>query len=389
MTEEKSLEELKIHRDKATSRKNRRIWVLFLVLGLIVISVIGVFIFKAGFTVSQMNVDNVAAGGILSEPYNEPAPQKDPDRINILLLGLRGADDPNGGLLTDTMMILSLKKSTSQVALISIPRDLYMTMPGTVTKNNPDGRKEKINFAYALGEEKKPGAGLVYAKAAVAQVTGLYIDYSVSVNFAALKEIIDILGGIDIHLDKPFIEEQQWVNGGDIGPSWAFSVKTETVRIENASSSSATSTPATTTIQKLVFEIPAGNSHLDANTTLYYMRARYSSNDFDRVNRQQKVLLAIKEKAMTLGILTNPVKLFQIMNSLGKNVRTDMTTADMTNLLSMYPKFEGKDIIHQVFDNGPEGLLYASRSTDGAYILLPAGNNYDRIREKCKNIFNQ
>jgi len=72
---------------------------------------------------------------------------KDEDRINFLLLGIRGVNDKNGGLLTDSIMIVSLKKSTKQIALISIPRDLYVQMPG-------ESFFEKINAAYALGLKK-------------------------------------------------------------------------------------------------------------------------------------------------------------------------------------------------------------------------------------------
>jgi len=256
--------------------------------------------------------------------------------------------------------------------LISIPRDLYVTMPG-------EQYKEKINFAYALGFEKRNGAGggLFYSKIAVSKITGLNITYAVSINHAAFREIVDILGGIDIYLNKPFIENQQWINGGDAGPSWAFSIQTQT----------ATTTSGVQTTQKWVFEIPAGTSHLDGSTALYFVRARYSSNDFDRVNRQQQILLAIKNKALSLGIIANPVKLFQIMDSLGKNIRMDMPIDAIRNLLSLYFKLDTKNVIHKVFDTTPEGLLYQTKSESGAYILLPVGDNFDKIQEVCRNIF--
>lgn len=344
-------------------------WILFLVV--ILVGVGGTLVYKTGFTFSQMNVK---INNVLPLAEDEPTPQPDPDRINILLLGLRGEGDPDGGLLTDSIMVISYKKSTGQVALISIPRDLYVTMPG-------EQYKEKINFAYALGFEKRNGAagGLLYSKIAISKVTGLNITYAISVDHAAFKEIVDILGGVDIYLAKPFIEDKQWTNGGDAGPSWAFSIQTET----------ATTSEGVQTTQKWVFEIPAGNSHLDGNTALYFVRARYSSSDFDRVARQQQVLLVIKSKAFSLGVLANPVKLFQIMDSLGKNIRTDMTAADIGNLLTLYPKVDTKNVIHKVFDTTPEGLLYQTKIDNGPYILLPQGDNFDKIQEVCKTIFNR
>lgn len=342
-------------------------WILFLVL--LIVGLGGALIYKTGFTFSQINVKN---NDTLPLAEDQSTPMPDPDRINILLLGLRGEGDPDGGFLTDSMMVISIKKSTGQIALISIPRDIYLTMPGEQTK-------EKINYAYALGYEKRKGAGggLLYSKIAVSQVTGLNITYAISVDHLAFKEIVDILGGVDIALDKPFIEDQQWVKGGDFGTSTAFFIQTDT----------ATTLAGVETTQKWVFKIPAGTSHLDGITALYYVRARYSSSDFDRVRRQQTVLMAIKNKALSLGVIANPVKLFQIMDSLGKNIKTDMGSGDFTSLAAMYPNLNTKNVVHKVFDTTPEGLLYESKTQDGAYILLPLGDNFDKIQEACKNIF--
>lgn len=344
-------------------------WILFLII--ILVGVGGALIYKTGFTFSQINVKN---NSMLPLAEDEPTPVPDPDRINILVLGLRGEGDPDGGLLTDSIMVVSFKKSTGQVALISIPRDLYLTMPG-------EQYKEKINYAYALGYEKRkgPGGGLLYSKIAVSRITGLNITYAISVDHMAFKEIVDILGGIDVYLDNPFIEDQQWVRGGDNGSSSAFFIQSET----------ATTTQGATTTQKLVFEIPAGNSHLDGNTALYFVRARFSTSDFDRARRQQLVLMAIKDKAFSLGVLTNPIKINQILDVLGRNVRTDMPLGEIPNFVKIAQNFSDKRVSHKVFDTTPEGLLYETQSETGAYILLPQGDNFDKIQESCKNIFNK
>ena len=371
-TDKKLVEEIQASFQKKPRSRWRRFtfgfWILFLLI--ILIGVGGALVYKTSFTFSQMNVETDSAQLSATE---EPTPSADPDRLNILVLGLRGEGDPNGGLLTDSIMVVSVKKSTGQAALISIPRDLYVTMPS-------EQYKEKINFAYALGFEKRRGAagGLLYSKIVVSRIIGLNLTYAISVDHQAFKEMIDILGGVDISLEKPFIEDQQWVNGGDAGLSSAFSIQTET----------ATTSKGVITTQKWVFKIPAGTSHLDGNTALYYVRARYGSSDFDRVARQQKVLLAMKNKAMSLGVLSNPVKLFQLMDSLGKNIKMDMTMGDVSNLLSLYFKLDTKNIIHKVFDTAPAGLLYESQSDSGAYILLPKGDNFNKIQEASRNIFN-
>lgn len=313
-------------------------WIFALVI--ILIGLGGTLVWKTSFTYSQIKTGN--EGGIL--PFSESTPQPDPSRLNILVLGLRGEEDPNGGLLTDSLILISVDKKSGQVALISIPRDLYVKMPG-------EDYREKINFAYALGFEKKGATGaLLYSKTAVSKVTGLYINYALAVNHEAFREIVDILGGIDIVLDKPFREDQQ------------FS-------------------------KEMIIDLPAGLNHLNGTTTLYFVRSRFTTSDFDRARRQQQVLLAIKDKAFSLGVLSNPVKVFQILNSLGRNVRTDMPISQIKDLIVLVQKFDDQKVIHKVFDTTPEGLLYESKTEAGAYILLPQGDDFKKIQEVCQRIF--
>ncbi len=314
-------------------------WIL--ILAALLVGLGGMLVYKTGFTFSQMQTEEVGDLG-LTENMATPLPEN--DRLNILLLGLRGEEDPNGGLLTDSIMVLSIKKSIGQMALISVPRDLYVTIPST-------NSKEKINFAYALGFEKKGAAGaLLFSKIAVSQTTGLYLDKAVSIDHVAFEEIVDILGGIDVYLDNPFSEKAQFA-------------------------------------KEMIIDLPAGDNHLSGIQALYFVRSRFSTSDFDRARRQQKVLIAIKEKALSLGILANPVKIFQILDSLGRNVRTDMSMNDFRILISMVDNLKTRDIIHKIFDTTPEGLLYASHTDSGSYILLPQGDNFSKIQEAGRNIF--
>ncbi len=313
-------------------------WIFALVI--ILVGLGGALVWKTSFIYSQMKTGD--EGGIL--PLSESTPQPDPSRLNILVLGLRGEEDPNGGLLTDSLILISVNKNSGQVALISIPRDLYIKMPG-------ENYREKINFAYALGFEKKGATGaLLYSKTAVSKVMGLYINYALAVNFEAFREIVDILGGIDIVLDKPFREDQQF-------------------------------------FKEMIIDLSAGLNHLNGTTTLYFVRSRFTTSDFDRARRQQQVLLAIKDKAFSLGVLSNPVKIFQILNSLGRNVRTDMPISQIKDLIILAQKFNDQKVIHKVFDTTPEGLLYDSKTEAGAYILLPVGDDFKKIQEACQRIF--
>ena len=266
------------------------------------------------------------------------------DRLNILLLGIRGVDDPNGGLLTDTIMVMSVKPKTGEIALISIPRDLYVGMPF-------DNQKSKINEAYEMGI-KNGGwkKGLEYSKKTVSDVVGLKIHYAVSVDFEAFKEIINILGGITIVLDKPFSEKNQFEEG--------------------------------------IIDLPAGKQVIDGDTALLFVRARFSSSDFDRAKRQQQVLLAIKEKSFSLGVLSSPMKVISILNSIGNHIRTDAELWEIQELAVLIKKVETFNVERMVLSTEKDGLLYASRDLNGSYILLPEGGNFDKIHEVCENIFN-
>lgn len=315
-------------------------WILFLIL--LIGGIFAALVYKTSFTFSKMKfADDGNDPGLL--PLHEMMPENDENRENILLLGYRGEGDPNGGLLTDTMMILSVKKSTGQVALISIPRDLFIKIPGTDIH-------EKINYAYAYGQEKR-GQGLLYAKVAISQVTGLYIDKTALVDFEAFRDVVDTLGGIDVYLEKPFKENIQ------------FS-------------------------QEMIIDLPAGKNHLDGNQALYFVRSRYTTSDFDRARRQQQAILAIKDKAFSLGVLSNPVKIFELLSAFGKNIKTDLTLSDIKELMGIYSRLDFSHLKHKVFDTTSEGLLFSSRSEAGAYILLPTGGDYKKIQQACGEIFN-
>lgn len=322
--------------------KKKRIWLIFLFAA---ISIIAIFSIKTGFILDQIQVS-----GVQYQTFKDFKPQKDDDRVNILLLGIRGANDiENGGLLSDSIILLSIKKSAKKVALISLPRDIYAKIP-------EDGFRGKINTAYVIGEEKEwDGGGLKFSKRVAAYVGGVYIDDAISVNFDAFKELIDNMGGVTVYLDKPFVEDKQWwcdENGKNCG----------------------------------VFSLPAGQNNLNSEKALFYVRSRFSSNDFDRDRRQQEVLFALKDKIFSLNMLANPIKLFEILNTMGKNVRIDFDANEIKNLVILTKDLDFRNPIKKVFDITPEGLLYESRVND-QYVLLPRGDNFENIRKTVREIF--
>lgn len=331
--EEQTVRYLK-NKSEHKPRISRRLF-LFLTAFIIVAFI---FIFKNGTVVQVSNNDT-----LLGRVFNFFATASDipkKDTIDAAIFGLRGKDDPNGGLLADTIIIFRYQKETKRAALISIPRDLYVEMTGF-------NRKEKINFAYELGEKQKAGGGLEYAKKIIGNICGLNIDYAISVDFSAFEKIIDQLNGIDVTLAQDFSEPNQW---GEIN-----------------------------------FHLPKGVNHLDGQTALYYVRSRFSSNDFDRARRQQDIILATKEKALTLGILTNPFRVYNLTKILMEHIQSDFGLNEMITLVKIANQINSAEITRKVFDIS-SGSLYSTYAGKN-YILLPKNNDFNLLKNSCRNIF--
>ncbi len=314
-------------------------------------------------------------GGEIKEFWNKTIsilPLNEDKRVtDVLFLGIRGIGNPPGELLTDTIMVIRYQKDTHQAAVISIPRDLYVDIPEY-------NKKEKVNFAYAFGEENGKKGGLKVAKETVEDITGLNIDYVIRADLEAFKEIIDILGGITIYLDKPFIEESQWTKEGKENSKVWKKIKKEIID-ENGEK-----------IEKWVwaFYLPAGKKFLDSETAAYYIRSRFSTSDFDRMRRQQQVLMAIKDKILSLGVLSNPIKVYKILESLGSHIQFSGNLAGILEIVKILDKINFQEIKTKVFDNSEKGPLYSTMN-NGIYILLPKSGDFSEVRKECLNIFNE
>lgn len=344
--------------------------IFFISLGVFLVACFCFFAFKVGSVIDVINVKETTHSFWQKISTIIPVSdyKKDPERIDLLLLGIRGENDPNGGLLSDTIMLISYKKDTGQLALFSIPRDLYIDIPGI-------SKKERINYAYAYGESKEyGGGGLKLSKRIVSNIIGLNIDYAVSVDFKAFQEIVDILGGVTVYRDKPFIEDMQWQGEGiETSPFWYKKSITDELTGE--------------TKEIWALHVPAGKSVLDGSAALYYVRSRFTTSDFDRAKRQQEILLSLKEKGLSLGVLANPFKVLKIMDSLKRNLKTDIPAEKMLTLIDFARGADVSSVKKIGLDTSLEGLLYETKTEEGAYILLPVGDNFDKIKETFRNIF--
>jgi len=270
------------------------------------------------------------------------------DRINILLLGI-GGEGHDGGYLSDTNIILSVKPSTNEVAMISVPRDLSANIKGYGWM--------KINFAHAYGEMNNPGQGGEFALQTFQDTLGIKIPYYATVDFTAFQEIIDALGGVDIDVPRTFTDYSY--------PDNNYGYQTVT--------------------------FTQGKETMNGARALIYARSRHGNNgegsDFARARRQQIVIAAVKNKLMSAGTLLNPIVIKKIIDSVADNTSTNLDFGQIMFLASLAKKVDDNNIKTLVLDNANSGFLRTVIGYEGAYLLTPASGDFKEIQNAIGTIF--
>lgn len=293
--------------------------------------------------------------GVATNVLKKPAPQA-PDakfeaegRVNILLLGVGDADHA-GSTLSDTMIVASVDPETKQVAMLSLPRDLYVPIPGY--------NYDKINSAHSYGELKKAGEGPNLAKQTVGNVLDVPIHYYVRVDFTGFRKAIDTLGGVSVEVPNA-LSDSEYPCDKD---------------------------------QRLAcgFSIASGTQKMNGAIALKYARCRKGNcgNDFGRAARQQQILLAMREKALTLSTLSDPAKLASLIDTVGAHVRTDLAPDELTRLSAILRDVKETDVVNKVIDSEEQKLVH-SANINGASVVVPdIGNtNYSSLRDFAHTLF--
>lgn len=306
--------------------------------------------------------------------------------INILLLGF-GGEGHSGGNLTDSITLANINPTKKTINLISIPRDLYVGIPIDWDTE----RNFKINSAYAIGGDertypnKKPefrgnaGRGNL-VKYVVGKVTGMPVKYFISVNFTKYKEVIDLLGGIEINNQYPFEDKFYPVKG----------LENETCGIapdliaEYHAKYSGFELEKQFTCRYEVLKFDKGLVKLDGETALKYVRSRHSDTyggDFYRSERQHAVLIGLKDKILSLNMLNKANPIFQ---RLAESISTDIEIGTIEEMLKPLGNIKDYSINHLYLTD--QNVLTNSKSNMGAYILIPreGEGNYSGIQNYIK-----
>jgi LCP family protein required for cell wall assembly len=241
--------------------------------------------------------------------------------MNIAVLGSDMRPTGIGGFRTDTIMILMLNRTKKSAALVSFPRDMYVYIPAF--------GMERINLAFPEGMTiSYPGGGFGLFRDTMKYNFGLTIDHYAMMNFWGFQDLINQLGGIDVYCAMGLHDSRAGYPNG--------------------------------------YGVAAGWNHMDGATALWYVRSRYTSSDFDRVRRQQEVLLGISQTLLNKNALSNIPGFFV---TLAKYVESDLTLEMAEPYADLAASVSLSSISRAVFVPPTYGRDWIT--PDGKMVMLP------------------
>lgn len=294
---------------------------------------------------------------------------------NILLLGI-GGKNHDGSDLTDTIILVSVNSQKNFVIMTPVPRDI-----------NLPSIEEKINAAYAIGEAKKNGAGIITAKDAIREILGVQVDYVVRVDFTGFEKAVDLLGGLDVYVDNDFIDNKY--------PRDKHENDTCGIDISTMSAEILTDDMFPCRFEKISFL--RGVNHMDGVNALKYARSRHSQDktegtDFGRSGRQQKVLIAMKDKFFSTQTLLSAGKLTSLLSIYKNYIATDIKEDEYDDFIKLFFKLKGAKYDTFILDEGndaegrPGLLVNPPVSKYGSWVLEPDGGDWKPIQDKFQKI---
>lgn len=269
-------------------------------------------------------------------------------RVNVLLAGDSADDNGHGGAdLTDSIMVLSIDTKQHTAFMMSIPRDLWVNIPGW--------SHQKINAANDVSkfnEAGYPKGGMGMLQKLVQEDLGIPINYYALINYTAFRDSVDAVGGVTVNIQSP-------------DPRGLY----------DPNLSKADGGPLL---------LGNGLQTLNGRQALNLARARgdpcycghieygFPQSDYNRTQHQRMMLIALQQKALSAGVVGNPVSVVKLFNSLGNNVNTNMTADNAIRFVQITKDINLANVQSLTYPNGgPNGLLRDYRAADGEEALIP------------------
>jgi LCP family protein required for cell wall assembly len=312
--------------DPAQPKKSRppavRVLIAFFALGMVCIPLaVG-----AGLYVAFAGVSDVFRGfqaPALAAPSVALPEWSGRERVNFLLLGTDHRDGETDVPRSDTIIVLTLDPESKTAGILSLPRDLWVTIPGY--------GNERINAAFELGEQEKPGGGPDLARKTVEQLIGVPIHHYALIGFTGFEKLVDQMGGVMIDVERP-IKDNEY-------PDQNYSMR------------------------RLYFQ--PGLQRMDGFTALTYVRTRHADSDYGRARRQQQFLLALRKQTLQLNLIP---KIPTLLNSLSDAVKTDLRPQDVVGLARTAKDIDPSKITNRVVD---ESMTTHWVTPAGAQVEVP------------------
>lgn len=344
-------------RQERQSIRRRKLKRLLLLVGVILLLVGGYTGFKF-----VSNFAKVFDGNILGLFDSTKLKGEDQGRVNILLAGTSEDEGPEhgGAELTDSIMLISLDTQNNTGMMTSIPRDLWVEYDGQACNSGYEG---KINEAYLCGNNNNfseagyEAGGMGLLSKIVSENFGIPIHYTTKINYTAFRQAVDAVGGIDVEIKSRDSRGIYDYNQGGL-------------RLSN------------------------GRHHLDGDTALRLARARgsfggygFDGGDFDRTTYQREMLIALKDKALSSGVVANPAKMISLLDAAGANVDTSFQTNELRRLYEL-SKLIGNDKIESINLAGEDVNLVTNGNYGNASIVRPTAGlkDFSEIKQYFKKL---
>jgi LCP family protein required for cell wall assembly len=262
-----------------------------------------------------------------TRPTPVSKPQTHYETSTVLLLGTDRRDLDDSSDNTDALVLVHLDPSASRIAVLSIPRDLWVEIPGH--------GEARVNTAYTLGEQDGTG-GLTLARKTISATLGIPVHHAALLDFHAFVTLVDAIGGVDV--DVPYAISDPTYPDGDTGYD--------------------------------PFYLPAGEQHMDGATALRYARTRATlGSDFDRAARQQQLMLAVRDRVTQLDLLPDLIKQSpQLWTTLQTALETDLTLGEVVDLAVGADRIPANGIVTATID---QTCTQDWTTPGGAQVLIP------------------